>query len=405
MTNGIITLQKDREKPVRNQHPWIFSGAIAKAQHAINGDIVTVVNAKGEFLARGYYNNQSQIQVRLLTWQNEPIDETWWRATIRRAIQARLPLLAHTNALRLIHSESDYLPGLVADVYGQFLVLQIGTLGIDIRKQALAQYIVEEYNALVPSSQHLVGVHERGDSDMRSKEGLRGSQGTLWGEACPDRITIQENGVLFTVDLAEGHKTGFYIDQRDNRNIARHWLESHSSPRVLNLFSYTGGFGASILAGNPNAYIINVDSSSDALTIAEEAFALNGFPLENSAFVTADAFSYLRDSLQDGEQFDMIVCDPPKFANNASQVEKATRGYKDLNLQSFKLIKPGGLLLTFSCSGSISPDLFQKVVFGALADSGRQAQILQFLGAGYDHPIALTFPEGQYLKGLLLRVY
>ncbi len=394
---GTIVIRREREKPVINQHPWVFSGAIEQVRgNPQPGDIVTVVSERGKFLARGYWNPKSQIQVRLLTWHDEPIDDDWWQRMLRRAIDARTSYHDAT-AYRVINAENDFIPGLVVDRYGDWLVLQSLTLGIEHRKQMLVNLLAE---LLQPQ-----GIYERSDVDVRVKEGLREARGLLWGAEPPEQIEIAENDVRLLVNVRTGHKTGYYLDQADNRRLLPRLLERDPAQRrVLNLFSYTGGFGAHALTLE-DASVTNVDASYDVLELAEQIYQRNEFPSERSEFVQADVFDLLRDYVEEREQFDVIVCDPPKFAHNAQQVERAARGYKDLNLNCFKLLKPGGCLMTFSCSGAISADLFQKLVFGALAATGRQAQILRHLGAGEDHPVALTFPEGAYLKGLLLRVY
>lgn len=409
MTNGIVIVAKERIKPILNQHPWIFSRGITSASHVQNGDIVTVLDPSGNFLARGYYNAKSQIQVRLLTWHDEAIDGAWWQKNLTRAILARRALLEKHTAVRLVHAESDYLSGLVIDVYGQYAVLQALTLGIDTRKHDIARWLVEVYNAHYPH-RPLLGVYERSDVDVRAKEGLKASVGVLWGDAPKEtfaQLIAEEHGIRFHVDAVGGHKTGFYIDQRPNRRLLAESLPSLGveRPQVLNLFAYTGGFGVYASHAHPQAQVVSVDASASALATAQENDTLNGISAGRTHFITANCFDYLRQAQEEGAQYDVIICDPPKFAQNAQQVDKAARGYKDLNLQAFHLMREGGLMLTFSCSGAITRDLFQKIVFGALADSGRQAQILAHLSAGEDHPIALTFPEGEYLKGLLLRVY
>jgi 23S rRNA (cytosine1962-C5)-methyltransferase len=399
MAEGIVTIKKGREKPIIHQHPWIFSGAIERAQDASPGDIVTVVKHDGSFLARGYWNPKSQIQVRILTWHDEPIDDDWWRRMLLRAIAGREAYnYAHSNAYRIVNAENDFIPGLIVDRYADWLVLQALTLGIDQRKPMLAEII---HDLLKPN-----GIFERSDVDIRGKEGLKHETGLIVGEDPPPHIEIREHSIRLLVDVRQGHKTGFYLDQSENRFLLG---EIFLDPRLgqrnfLNLFSYTGGFGLNAAHGIDDR-VVNVDSSQEALNLARQNFELNPPTEERIDYIQADAFEYLRDAVARGEQFDIIVCDPPKFAHNAQQVERAARGYKDLNLNCFKLIKPGGYLMTFSCSGAVSADLFQKIVFGALADSGRQAQILKHLGPGDDHPVALTFPEGAYLKGLLLRVY
>ena len=417
MSEGIITIKKGREKPILNQHPWIFSGAITSAQNATPGDIVTVVDHQGSFLARGYWNPKSQIQVRILTWHDEPINEDWWRRMLQRAIDGRaLQNITQEEyseesfgsiAYRLINAENDFLPGLIVDRYANFLVLQVLTLGIDQRKEMISEIM----SSLLP----IQGIYERSDVDVRGREGLEDTCGVLWGEEPPALIEIGERFVRILVDVHNGHKTGFYLDQMVNRDLLVILLSGDYGGdfpwRVLNMFSYTGGFGLHALSWNGVSAVF-VDSSEDALKLAKQNIELNithGVidPERGNEYelIQADAFDYLHAAVERGEQFDVIVCDPPKFAHNKQQVDRATRGYKDLNLNCFKLIKPGGYLMTFSCSGAISADLFQKVVFGALADSGRQAQIIKHLGPADDHPVALTFPEGAYLKGLLLRVY
>lgn len=391
-----IIIKPNREKPIINQHPWIFSGAIDAVQgNPAPGDIVDVVGKSGKFLARGYWNPKSQIQVRILTWQDEEISDGWWRRMIQRAVDTRSP--QPDAACRLINAENDWLPGLVVDVYADYAVLQALTLGIDQRKQMLARLLAEILG--------VKGIYERSDVDVRGKEGLKPVTGVLVGDAPPELIAFSEDTIRLQADLYKGHKTGFYLDQRDNRRLLGRLIAAEGErQRVLNLFSYTGAFGLHALRENA-ARVTSVDASREALMLGEANLQLNGFDEERAEFLQADVFEYLRDAAHEHERFDVVVCDPPKFAHNAQQIERAARGYKDLNLNSFKLIKPGGYLMTFSCSGAVSADLFQKIVFGALADSGRQAQILRHLGPSEDHPVALTFPEGAYLKGLLLRIY
>lgn len=404
MPEGIITIKKGREKPIIQQHPWIFSGAIAHAENAFPGDIVTVQSHEGEFLARGYWNPKSQIQVRILTWQDEPIDESWWRRMLHQAIQGRtwqnhVAASGEAIAYRLINAENDFIPGLVVDLYDEWLLLQTLTLYIDQHKAMIADLLAE---ILQPK-----GIYERSDVDVRGREGLPETKGVLWGEAPPDYITITELGEKINVDVVNGHKTGFYLDQAVNRvmlyNLISEKADREDSFRLLNLFSYTGAFGLHALSAG-NAQVVNVDSSREALELAERNVKLNNYPADAAEFIQAEVFEYLRDMAEQGEQYDIVILDPPKFAHNKQQVDKAARGYKDINLNAFRVVKPGGYLMTFSCSGAIDADLFQKIVFGAMVDSGRQAQIIKHLGPSDDHPVALTFPEGAYLKGLLLRV-
>jgi 23S rRNA (cytosine1962-C5)-methyltransferase len=408
MSNGIVVIKHGREKPIRQQHPWIFSGAIETVKgNPAPGDIVTVTDGKGGFLARGYWNPRSQIQVRILTWQDEPITEDWWRRMLQRAIDGRAYYndiqrrTTYNEGYRVVNAENDFLPGLIVDRYNEWLVMQALTYHIDTQKQMLAKCLAELFADIgIP----VKGVYERSDVDVRHKEGLKETTGVLWGEAPPPLIQMGIEKLIYFVDVYKGHKTGFYLDQKANHHLLEELFDRvyqfDPETSLLNLFSYTGRFGLAT-AG----HVINVDASHEMLELAEKNYTTSSFEPEAVDFVQADVFEFLHDQVAEGEHYDVVVLDPPKFAHNAGQVEKAARGYKDINLNSFKLVKPGGYLMTFSCSGAISADLFQKIVFGALADSGRQGQILKHLGPGEDHPVALTFPEGAYLKGLLLRVY
>jgi 23S rRNA (cytosine1962-C5)-methyltransferase len=407
MATPTIIIKQGRAKPILQQHPWIFSGAIERIEGSpAPGDIVTVKDAGNNFLARGYWNPKSQIQVRILTWKDEEINDDWWRRMLRRAIEARATTFYYIQgddgkrAFRLINAENDFLPGLIVDVYDRWLVLQSLTLGIEQHKATITKLLAEIMKPM--------GIYERSDVDVRGKEGLSSATGMLWGVEPPEYIEIDEY-VKIDVDVRRGHKTGFYLDQRENRLLVGTLISGHADGyvRLLNLFSYTGSFGLHALKGG-GVHVVNVDSSREALELAEQNAQLNNFVgehNESAEYIQADAFAYLRDMASAKEQFDIIVLDPPKFASSQQQVDKAARGYKDINLHAFQGVKPGGYLMTFSCSGAISRDLFQKIVFGALADSGRQAQIVRHLSAADDHPVALTFPEGEYLKGLLLRVY
>ncbi len=387
---GEVRLKPKRDRSVRQRHPWLFSGAIAAAD-AQAGEVVAVRAASGELLAWGYYNPHSQIRVRLLRWGEAPPDEAWWQRAVEGAVARRQSLLrsGETTTARLINAESDGLPGLVVDQYGEWLVLQALTLGIDQHKGWLADMLLAATGAR--------GVWERSDESVRRLEGLNEIAGPLAGDAPPATIEVLENGANFLVDLVGGHKTGFYLDQRDNRALVRKLAEGRS---VLNCFAYTGGF--SIFAALGGAVgVTSVDTSQPALEIAVENYALNGLDAERDEFIVADVFDLLRDFQREGRRFDLIVLDPPKFAHSRSGVDAACRGYKDINYYALQLLEPGGLLLTFSCSGLVSADLFQKVVFGAALDAGVDAQILQPLAQAPDHPVLLTFPEGAYLKGLL----
>ncbi|GAB4561768.1 MAG: 23S rRNA (cytosine(1962)-C(5))-methyltransferase RlmI [Anaerolineae bacterium] len=396
MSYPTVTLKPGRERSVVQRHPWIFSGAIATiSDGACDGNVVDVRSAQGEWLARGVLNRRSQITVRILTWEEgEPIDERFWRRRLETSLARRAPLTADegTDSYRLVFSESDGLPGLIVDRYGDWLVAQFSAWAAEVGRATL----VEALRELVPAR----GLIERVDAEARKREGLPLQEGLIWGEEPPELIEIRENGHRFLVDVREGQKTGFFLDQRRNRAIVGGWS---GGARVLNGFAYTGGFGVYALAAGAE-HVINVDSSYDALVLAERAFQLNGFTEERYELIQANMFELLRDYRARGEQFDLIILDPPKFATRQSQLSSATRGYKDINLLAMQLLRPGGILATFSCSGVVSIDLFQKIIWGASLDAGRVVQIIERLGQGLDHPILLTFPESEYLKGLLCRV-
>ncbi len=390
----IVLLKRSRAKPVQQHHPWVFSGAIERIEgEAADGDIVEVRDTGHNWLARGYLNRRSQIVVRLLTWQQaEPVDTAFWRRRLQRAVAARASLADDpaTTAYRLVHAESDYLPGLIVDRYGDWLVTQFLTLGVERRKDELVGLLVELVNGVR-------GVYERSDVDVRRKEGLAHRTGLLWGEEPPDMVEVLENGRRFLVDVHRGHKTGFYLDQRENRARLPHFC---AGAKVLDAFAYSGGFSLYAAAGGA-ARVTLVDSSARALDVARRNLALNDWPGQ-AEYVEGDVFSVLRGYRAQGRRFDVITLDPPKLAHGGREVKRAARAYKDANLLAFQLLQPGGVLFTFSCSGAISPDLFQKIVFGAALDAGRAAQIVGYLAQGADHPVALTFPEGAYLKGLIV---
>jgi len=390
-----VVLKKGKEKSLLRRHPWIFSGAIKRVEGPFqDGDIVDVVDAKGKFLARGYLNTRSQITVRILTWQEEEVDSAFWRRRLEIAIKARegLFLPGHTEAVRLVNAESDGLPGLVVDQYGQYLVIQFLTLGIERWKETITELLWE---LLKPK-----GIYERSDVDVRLKEGLEPVAGLLRGEEPPDRLEIRENGLKFWVDVKRGHKTGFYLDQRENRLRVKGFA---LGKEVLDAFSYTGAFGVYALSGGAKR-VVHVDSSEEALEMAKANVELNGFPVRDEDFVRGDVFEVLREWRKEGRLFDLIVLDPPKFAHSKEQVDDAVRGYKDINLMAMGLLRPGGILFTFSCSGLVPPELFQKAVFWAALDAGKEVQVIGKMSQARDHPFSLNFPEGEYLKGLILRV-
>jgi 23S rRNA (cytosine1962-C5)-methyltransferase len=392
-----VMLKKGREKSVNNRHPWLFSGAISRIEgNPEDGDVVDVWNSKARFVARGIYNSKSQIQVRLLTWNpNDPIDEEFWRRRISRAVSGRLALKqsGDTDAYRLVYSEADGAPGFIADLYGPWVVVQFLSLAAEKNRRLILDILVDLVD--------VQGIYERSDTEAREKEGLVPVAGPVWGEVPPDLIEIMENGHTFLVDVKLGHKTGFYLDQRENRQkVAKYF----AGKEVLNAFAYTGAFA--VYAAHAGATrIVNVDSSERLLQLAENNMRRNGFSDREDVYSAADVFDVLRAYYEAKWKFDVIILDPPKFAHSKHNVEKATHGYKDINLLAMKLLKRGGILITFSCSGAVSADLFQKVIFGASVDAGRTVQIIERLTQGSDHPVLVTCPETEYLKGLVCRVW
>jgi len=390
-----IHLKAGREKSLLRCHPWIFSGAIERVDGSpTRGETLPVYDVAGNFLAWGAYNPDSQITARVWSWlQEEIIDAEFFRRRIAGSLAARkeLNLSRNSNSVRQIHAESDGLPGLIVDQYGNVLVIQIGSAGAERWRDIIADILQE---ICKPDC-----IYERSDSDSRTLEGLEPRIGVLRG-TLPDNVEVTENGLRFKVDVAAGQKTGFYLDQRDNRALT----ETLAAYRdVLNCFCYTGGFSLYALRGGAKS-VLSIDASGDALRIAAENVTCNGLDESRAEWQEADVFQALRTLRDQGRKFDLVILDPPKFAPTASFAEKAARGYKDINLLGFKLLRPGGLLCTYSCSGGISEELFQKIVAGAALDAGVDAHIVRHLHASADHPVLLSFPEGAYLKGLVLRV-
>lgn len=402
-----VVLRRGRGKAARRHHPWVFSGSVDRIEGEPGmGDLVTVVSDRQEFLAWAHYSPHSQIRARLISWQESAVPEgaDFWRDRLARAIGLRRELLADptTTACRLLYAESDGVPGLIADLYASTLVIQCLTAGIAARRDLFVALLSD----LVGARTELTTIYERSDVDVREREGLPEAAGLVYGTPPQQTITIQEHSLAFDVDVRQGHKTGFYLDQRDNRqrycDIVRSRAERVAPPSILNVFSYTGGFAVYGLAAGA-ASMLNVDTSEEALRLGQENLRLNGLELSASRDINGDAFQVLRDLRQEGRQYDVVVLDPPKFAFTSRDVKQASRGYKDINMQAMHLLKPGGLLFTYSCSGAISEDLFQKIVFGAALDTGRSVQMIGRMMQASDHPVALTFPEGAYLKGLICR--
>jgi len=385
-----IYLKKDRHAPVLRGHPWIFSGAIERVDGDLDSvGVADVFDCKKNWLARGLYNPRSQIRVRVLTWHIEAIDGDFFARRISDANACRQRFLADsTDAYRVVNGEGDLLPGLIVDRYANFLVCQFFSAGIALLKND----ILDALSAI----DSIKGIFERSDGRVGDEEGLEPSVGVLSGEAPPEQITITENGLKFLVDVRRGQKTGFFLDQRDNRVFLSTVVRDQT---VLNCFSFSGAFSVYALSGRAKE-VVTLDSSKPALELAEQNLQLNGFGEAAGELLKGDAFAYLKEI---DKKFDVIVLDPPSLAHKRADVAAATGGYKFVNLHALKHLNPGGLLLTFSCSQHLSADLFQKVVFGAAVDAGRKVSIVKRLGPPIDHPISLHHPEGDYLKGLALR--
>lgn len=390
-----VVLQPKREFSVQRRHPWIFSGAIAQVEgNPGRGDTVCVKAADGTILGVGAFSPESQIRVRMWSFSAVEMDASFIADRVAQAVGRRALFLAEgaTNAFRLVNAEADGIPGLIADRYGDWIVCQFTTAGAERWKRE----IVEALQQYSPCK----GVYERSDVDVRAREGLQPVTGLLAGELPPSRIEIVENGCRYYVDVKEGHKTGFYLDQRDNRAMVKRYANGLD---VLNAFSYTGGFGIAALTAAA-ASVTHIDMSEPALALAKENTGLNTCHVEESTFMCGNVFEVLRSFRDAGRSFDMIILDPPKFADSKSSLMKAARGYKDINLLGMKLLRPGGLLATFSCSGLMTSDLFDKVVSDAAVDAKRDFQVIKRLQQAEDHPEGLCFPEGLYLKGLFCRV-
>jgi 23S rRNA (cytosine1962-C5)-methyltransferase len=391
MKHATVVLKSGREKALLRRHPWIFSGAVERVEGEPGGGATVAVRAAdGQFLAWAAYSPASQIRCRVWSWnETERIDAGWFAWRIETAVAYRHRLGLSAGACRLVHAEADGLPGVVCDRYGDVLVLQVGSAGAERWGEVIADALL--------SATDCTRIFERSDIEVRELEALPARSGWLRGSGSSS-VRVEEEDVRYGVDVARGQKTGFYLDQRDNRARVRRLAQGRE---VLNCFCYTGGFSLAAMAGGA-ASVWSIDSSAEALAAAKVNAMLNGYDAARLHWQDADVFAALRQLRDASRSFDLVVLDPPKFAPTAAHAEKAARAYKDINLWGLKLLKPGGLLATFSCSGGISADLFQKIVAGAAADAGVEARILERFQATADHPVDLAFPEGEYLKGLLL---
>ena len=396
-----LILKKGKEKSLLRRHPWVYDTAVDRAAgNPKAGDTVKVVAKDGRFLAWAAYSPASTLRARCWSFrEDEVIDDIWFEKKIREAVAARDGLLERTNARRILFGEADGLPGLIVDQYGDWLVTQFQAAGVEAHRELIGRLLLEVTGAR--------GVYDRSDAATRRREGLEVRSEVLVGETAPDVIEIVEDGVKYGVDVRVGHKTGFYIDKRESRLSAQRAAEEFRHRhgrglRALNCFCYTGGFSLALLKGGAEE-VVSVDSSEEALAMARANAERNGFT-NRAEWLCEDVFTCLRRLRDAGEKFDLVILDPPKFASSHYHVDRAARAYKDINLNGLKLLGPGGELFTFSCSGAIDVDLFQKIVAGAVIDSGVTAWATGRFGAGEDHPLLMTCPEGEYLKGLRLAV-
>jgi 23S rRNA (cytosine1962-C5)-methyltransferase len=387
-----VRLRDGKERSLHKRHPWVFESSLSGGK-ADAGETVRVIAHDGSFLAWAAFSPASQIRLRAWSFvEAERIDATFFERRIRAAVAIRARLPIASDGMRLVHGEADGLPGLVVDRYGDTLVAQFLAAGVERWKPVLAELLLKESGA--------ARLYERSDASVRGLEGLPETTGWLRGDGSTE-VTISEHGWKLTLDVAEGHKTGFYLDQRDNRKLFADTVRHFGLQRVLNCYCYTGGFSVAALAGGAGQ-VTSVDSSAPALRRAQQHVALNGFDAARHTTLDADVNQTLRQALEAGRSFDAIVLDPPKFAPTVAHAERAARAYKDINRLAFKLLEPGGVLFTFSCSGGVSADLFHKIVAGAGLDAGTDGLIYARMAAAPDHPATVTFPEGDYLKGLVI---
>ena len=392
-----VILKKGKEKAVLHRHPWVFSGAIERVKgEPDNGDIVRLLNTKGDFMAYGFFNDQSRVALRLLEWdENVAVDDAWFRNKVAVAVAGRADILADgsTNTCRLIFSESDYLPGLIVDKYADHLAVQILTSGIE---KVMPVIIDELQKLLKPES-----IFDKSDASSREHEGLQTNNAALTLNSPPENVEVRENGIIYNINIAEGQKSGFYCDQRDNRRILAHYAKGK---KVLDCFCYTGGFTLNGLHNGATS-VTSVDSSALAIETLKENIKLNKLDAEKHTSIQSDVNKQLRVFKEDGEKFDIIVLDPPKYAPSRSALDRASRAYKDLNRLAMLLLNNGGLLATYSCSGAMNMETFKQVLAWAALDAGKQVQFIYQFCQPEDHPVRASFPEGEYLKGLLCRVY
>ena len=390
-----IVLKKGKEKAALQRHPWVFSGALEKVKgKPEDGDVVKVFAFDNEFLAYGYYNSNSRVAVRLLEWEeSQTIDQNWYENRLKQAIASRKFILnEETNTCRLVFSEADFLPGLIVDQYADFLSLQILSSGIDKVKATIVEILKAE---LQPK-----GIFDKSDATARIHEGLPIENGLLWGENPPEFLEVKENGIAYNINIAEGQKSGFYCDQRDNRSILASYTKGK---KVLDCFSYSGGFSLNSLAHGA-ASITSVDSSALAVETLKQNVDLNHFDAAKVTAIQSDVNKQLRAFKDAGEKFDIIVLDPPKYAPSRSALDRAARAYKDLNRLGMLLLEKGGLMATFSCSVAVDIETFKQIIAWAALDAGKEVQVIKQFCQPEDHPVRISFPEGEYLKGLLLRV-
>lgn len=391
-----IILKKTKDKAAWQLHPWVFSGAIDRlVGEAKDGAVVAVYNHHREFIAYGYYNHESRVAIRLLEWDPaKEVNEGWWRERVRKALSARYPLFADrlTNTARLIFSEADFLPGFIADKFGDFISVQVLTRGIENVKPIL----IDELNSLL----HPAGIYQRDDATARAYEGLEVAGGVLSGNIPPEFVEVMENGLCYQVNIVEGQKSGFYCDQRDNRRIVAQYAKGK---RMLDCFCYSGGFTLNALKAGAEA-VCSIDSSQLALETLRRNLMQNNFQKAGHDIIQADVNKQLRQFGEDGVSFDLIVLDPPKYAPSRSALVKASRAYKELNRRALSLLKSGGLLASFSCSGAMDMHTFKQVLAWAALDAGKEIQFIYQFCQPEDHPVRASFPEGEYLKGLMCRV-